>query len=182
MRGDKLNKEFKESIETSSIERSTCHTSQHGNFMIIPEAQDTFKNKPPEQWENLLATAPRTTCKYTQAEMIWVPTYSMSLAHETIDSEEKKGKIQADQAVKRQKKDNAAENKENKGPGNDRPDAEDAPVPIQEAQVKRLKALVENLQSKLVAASASFVEAAADEKKTMFLRQSLPKWKRQSNS
>ena len=43
--GDKLNKELKESIETSSIERSTCRTSQHGNFMIIPEAQDTFKKK-----------------------------------------------------------------------------------------------------------------------------------------
>ena len=82
---------------------------KHGNFMIIPEAKDTFKNKPPEQWENLLATAPRTTCKYTKAEMIWVPTYSMSLAHETIDSEEKKRKIQSEQVVKRQKKDNAVE-------------------------------------------------------------------------
>ena len=91
----------------------------------------------------------------------------MILVHETIEAEERKRQIQSEQVVKRQKvtmKDKQAENKENKG-DNGPKDDEDAPVPIPETQVKKLKALVDNAQSKLAAASASFVEAAAEENK-----------------
>ena len=143
--GANLQKQLTESIITSTLNKITDQTLEDGIFRPIEEVEEEWKKKP-EKLAQLKLNAPRVKCKYTGEELIMIPSYSYKHCLESEESSESKRRLQSEQCVKKmkvttegatQKKTPAKKPSDNKA---------DIPKPITDAQQKRLKKCLSDLE------------------------------------
>ena len=99
---DALAKAMHTAIQSSSYQKQSAIVDEHGDFFDEADVNEKFKDRP-SQLASLLAKGRRTRCPVRGVELIWVPTYSLSIKKEHGDTEERKQVVQQDTTVKRKK-------------------------------------------------------------------------------
>lgn len=168
--GSALAKVITEAITTCTVKRISETAIEDGSFFDIDEVQDMFKDKP-TKLANIMAHAPRMTCRYSQAEMILVPKYSFKRIREESKEHFQKRKIESEQHVKKLKVEKA-EAKENQSPEGDKAEDKEAvasPIKadVQRAltppQVARLAKVVAKLEKQKMSAETVVVRCDAED-------------------
>ena len=179
---DALAKAMHTAIQSSSYKKQSTVFDEHGDFFDEEEVNEKFKDRP-SQLASLLAKGRRMRCPVRGVELIWVPTYSLSIKKEHGDAEERKQVVQQDTTVKRKKIEK--ENAGTKGNRNTRPrvdgDNPPADVPLGNAQVQRLEKAIPLLEDARLRAVTACVNASAPEMQDYVPRRYLEKSKVASN-
>ena len=159
--GPDLQKEMTETITSTMVRRMTDTLTTEGGFEPIDEVTDKWKTKRPTMLENLLERAPRMTCTMTQAELIWVPTYSAKHTTETMHEETRKRKLESEtkirkmKAVKNEKPDSVAVALQAPGDSGERLKG------LSPAQLKSIAKLIERVETKKMNLVQTMVQAEA---------------------
>ena len=162
-----LAKMITETILKSSMKRLSEKSSEHGDFKNMKDAAAIFADKP-DEWANLQKNAPRIKCKYTLAELIFVPNYSFCATHEYQREETRKRKIEAESKAKKIKaKPTAVEvpastASNGQGPGDKQP-KDLVAKELTDKQIDRMNKIGAKLEKQKVATATVVVAAEAED-------------------
>jgi hypothetical protein len=145
--GADLDKKVFETTMQSRLRKQATVFAAQGDYHDIegPDGvKETMKHKPGDL-ENLLKNGRRFVCPVFQKEQIWVPKYHMKMTDESVDTEERKRKVEAEFTVKKAKKEKIprAIKQEAEGETDGLPPP---PAPLAEGQIKRLQKAIPKLE------------------------------------
>ncbi len=144
--GEDLKKTVNEHVSATITLKRTQAMKRDGQFELLADAETKWKQDP-DVWANILANAERFFCPVRCAEMLAVPTYTLSEHTEITEKDEHGQSVDASHAAKRPKKETSA--KPAKTSGNK---SSDKPLlPQHVTKLEKAKQKLEDTKFKLTA-------------------------------
>ena len=98
--GNDLAKLVVESVTKARLQRQTISFKVDGDFEKLEDVKERLKDQP-ERLANVLANAERMICDVTKDELVALPKYKLTCLTEDQISDERKRKIECEEAIKK---------------------------------------------------------------------------------